>query len=95
MPKFVIERLVPGAGQLSPDELRTVSMRSCNVLSQLGPSIQWIHSYVTDNKIYCVYLAPNEEMVREHAKLTGIPANHIASIRTVIDPSTAELPSTP
>lgn len=95
MPKFVIERLVPGAGQLSPDELRTVSMRSCNVLSQLGPSIQWIHSYVTDNKIYCVYLAPNEEMVREHAKLTGIPANHIASIRTVIDPSTAEPPSTP
>lgn len=95
MPKFVIERLVPGAGQLSPDELRTVSMRSCNVLSQLGPSIQWIHSYVTDNKIYCVYLAPNEEMVREHAKLTGIPANHIASIRTVIDPSTAEPSSTP
>jgi hypothetical protein len=94
MPKFVIERLVPGAGQLSPDELRTVSMRSCNVLSQLGPSIQWIHSYVTDNKIYCVYLAPNEEMVREHAKLTGIPANHIASIRTVIDPSTAEAPAT-
>ena len=94
MPKFVIERLVPGAGQLSPDELRTVSMRSCNVLSQLGPSIQWIHSYVTDNKIYCVYLAPNEEMVREHAKLTGIPANHIASIKTVIDPSTAEPPST-
>ncbi|MDH5315530.1 MAG: DUF4242 domain-containing protein [Gemmatimonadota bacterium] len=94
MPKFVIERLVPGAGQLSPDELRTVSMRSCNVLSQLGPSIQWIQSYVTDNKIYCVYLAPNEEMVREHAKLTGIPANHIASIKTVIDPSTAEVPGT-
>ena len=95
MPKFVIERLVPGAGQLSADELRTVSMRSCNVLSQLGPSIQWIHSYVTDNKIYCVYLAPNEEMVREHAKLTGIPANHIASIKTVIDPSTAEPPARP
>ncbi len=90
MPTFVIERLIPGAGKLTPEELRTISQRSCGVLAELGPQIQWIHSYVTDNKIYCVYIAPNEEMVREHAKLGGFPANHVVSVKTVIDPTTAE-----
>ena len=90
MPKFVIERFIPGAGKLTADELTAISMRSCKVLNQLGPQIQWIHSYVTDNKIYCVYIAPNEEMVREHARLGGFPANQIASVKTLIDPTTAE-----
>jgi hypothetical protein len=90
MPKFVIERLIPGAGKLSAEELRTISQRSCAVLSELGPQIQWIHSYVTDNKIYCVYIAPNEEVVREHAKRGGFPANHVVSVKTIIDPTTAE-----
>ena len=73
MPKYVIERLIPGAGKMSADELKAISMRSCDVLNQLGPRIQWIHSYVTDNKLYCVYIAPNEEMVREHARLAVFP----------------------
>ena len=90
MPKFVIERLIPGAGKLSPEELRNISQRSCAVLTELGPQIQWIHSYVTENKIYCVYHAPNEEVVREHAKRGGFPANHVAVVRTIIDPATAE-----
>jgi hypothetical protein len=90
MPKFVIERLIPGAGKLSPEELRTISQRSCAVLSELGPQIQWVTSYVTDNKIYCIYIAPNEEIVREHAKRGGFPANHVVSVKTVIDPTTAE-----
>ena len=90
MPKFVIERLIPGAGKLSPEELRNISQRSCAVLNELGPQIQWIQSYVTDNKIYCVYIAPNEEVVREHAKRGGFPANHVASVKTIIDPTTAE-----
>jgi cell division inhibitor SulA len=90
MPKFVIERLIPGAGKLSPEELRNISQRSCAVLSELGPQIQWIQSYVTDNKIYCVYIAPNEEVVREHAKRGGFPANHVVSVKTIIDPTTAE-----
>jgi len=90
MPKYVIERLIPGAGKMSADELKAISMRSCDVLNQLGPRIQWIHSYVTDNKLYCVYIAPNEEMVREHARLGGFPANHIASVKTLIDPTTSE-----
>lgn len=90
MPKFVIERVIPGAGKLSAEELRTISQRSCAVLSELGPQIQWIHSYVTDNKIYCVYIAPNEEVVREHAKRGGFPANHVASVKAVIDPTTSE-----
>lgn len=90
MPKFIIERVVPGAGNMSGDDLRSISQRSCKVLNQLGPSIQWVHSYVTDNKIYCVYIAPNEEMVREHARLGGIPANHIAVIQEIIDPVTSE-----
>ena len=90
MPKFVIERLIPGAGKLSPEELRNISQRSCAVLSELGPQIQWIQSYVTDNKLYCVYIAPNEEVVREHAKRGGFPANHVVSVKTIIDPTTAE-----
>ena len=90
MPKYVIERLVPGAGKMSPEELKAISSRSCDVLNKLGPSIQWIHSYVTENKIYCVYIAPNEEMVREHAKMGGFPANQIASVRALIDPTTSE-----
>jgi hypothetical protein len=90
MPKFVIERLIPGAGKLSPEELRTISQRSCAVIGDLGPQIQWVHSYVTDNKIYCVYVAANEELVREHARRGGFPANHVAAVKTVIDPTTAE-----
>jgi hypothetical protein len=90
MPKYVIERLIPGAGKMSAEELKAISMRSCDVLNQMGPRIQWIHSYVTDNKIYCVYIAPNEEMVREHARLGGFPANHVASVKTLIDPTTSE-----
>ena len=90
MPKYVIERMVPGASKMSPDELRTLSMRSCNVLNQMGPQIQWVQSYVTDNKIYCVYIAPNEELVKEHARLGGFPANHVAQVKTIIDPTTSE-----
>jgi hypothetical protein len=91
MPKYVIERLIPGAGKLSPEELRTISQRSCSVLGELGPQIQWVQSYVTDNKMYCVYIAPNEEMVREHAKRGGFPANHVVQVKTLIDPTTAEV----
>ena len=90
MPKYVIERVVPGASKMSPSDLKAMSQRSCNVLNQLGPKIQWIQSYVTDNKIYCVYIAPNEEMVREHARMGGFPANQVASVKTLIDPTTAE-----
>ncbi len=90
MPKYVIERIVPGAGKMSSGDLKAISLRSCKVLNQLGPQIQWIQSYVTDNKIYCVYIAPNEEMVREHANLGGFPANQISLVRTVIDPTTSE-----
>ena len=90
MPKFVIERELPGAGKLSADELRGVAQKSCSVLGNLGPQIQWQESFVTDDKIYCVYIAPNEEMVREHAKQGGFPANAVAKVRTIIDPTTAE-----
>jgi hypothetical protein len=90
MPKYVIERDVPGAGKLTPDELRGVSQKSCNVLSKLGPEIQWIHSYVTADKIYCIYRAPNEAMIREHAKQGGFPANKISEVSTIIEPTTAE-----
>ena len=90
MPKYVIERIVPGAGKMSADDLKAISQRSCNALNQLGPQIQWVHSYVTDNKIYCVYIAPNEEMVREHARIGGFPANQISSVKTIIDPTTSE-----
>jgi len=90
MPKFVIEREIPGAGSLSPQELQGISQTSCGVLQQMGPRIQWLHSYVTGDKIYCVYIAPNEEMIREHAQQGGFPANRISEIKSVIDPTTAE-----
>ena len=90
MPKFVIEREIPGAGSLTPAQLHAISQASCGVLKNLGPSIQWLHSYVTGDKIYCVYIAPNEEMVREHAKQGGFPANRISEVKLVIDPTSAE-----
>lgn len=90
MPRYVIERELPNAGKLSSNELRTISQKSCSVLNQMGPQIQWVHSYVTDDKIYCLYVAPNEEMVREHARKGGFPANRVAAVRTVIDPTTSE-----
>jgi Protein of unknown function (DUF4242) len=90
MPKFVIEREIPGAGKLSPAELKAISQKSCSVLSSLGPQIQWVQSYVTGDKIYCVYNAPNEEMVRRHAKEGGFPASSVARVATIIDPTTAE-----
>jgi hypothetical protein len=90
MPKFVIEREIPGAGSLSALELQGVAEKSCSVLRNLGPQIQWLQSYVTDNKIYCIYIAPNEEMVREHARLGGFPSNSVAQVRRIIDPTTAE-----
>jgi hypothetical protein len=90
MPKFVIEREIPGAGKLSAQDLQAISQKSCGVLSGMGPQIQWLQSYVTDDKIYCVYVAPNEEAVREHARQGGFPANRVSRIRAVIDPSTAD-----
>jgi hypothetical protein len=90
MPKFLIERVVPGASKMSADEVKAMSQRSCTAIGQLGPRIQWLHSYVTDNKIYCVYIAPNEEMIREHARIGGFPANHVTVVKTMIDPTTAE-----
>ena len=89
MPKFVIERDLPGAGKLSAAELQAVSQKSCGVLRTMGPQIQWVHSYVTDDKIYCVYIAENEAQVREHAAQGGFPANRVSEVRTVIDPTTA------
>jgi cell division inhibitor SulA len=90
MPKYVIEREIPGAGQLTPDQLRGISQKSCSVLQKLGPQIQWVESYVTDNKVYCIYIAPNEALVREHAKQGGFPANKVSEIHTIIDPTTSE-----
>jgi Protein of unknown function (DUF4242) len=90
MPKYVIEREIPNAGKLSQQELQTISQKSCSVLQKVGPQVQWLESFVTDDKIYCVYIAPNEEMVREHARQGGFPANRISAIRTEIDPTTAE-----
>ena len=90
MPKYVIERVVPGASKMSPADLKTMSQRSCNVLNQMGPQIQWVQSYVTDDKIYCVYIAPSEEMVREHARQGGFPANRVSEVRAIIDPTTGE-----
>lgn len=90
MPKYVIEREIPGAGNLTTDELQAISQKSCGVLNQLGPEIQWVQSYVTGNKIYCVYIAPNEEMVKEHASKGGFPANSVAEVKRIIDPTTAE-----
>ncbi len=90
MPKYVIERELPGAGKLSAQELQGISQKSCGVLNEMGPQIQWVQSYVTDDKLYCVYIAPNEEMVREHAQKGGFPANLISEVKSVIDPTTAE-----
>ncbi|HZX57499.1 MAG TPA: DUF4242 domain-containing protein [Mucilaginibacter sp.] len=90
MPKYVIEREIPGAGDLTADQLKGISQTSCGVLNKLGPSIQWVHSYVTGDKIYCVYIAPNEGMVREHASMGGFPANRVSEVVEIIDPTTAE-----
>lgn len=90
MRKYVIEREIPGAGKLTPEQLKGISQTSCGVLSKMGPQIQWVHSYVTNDKVYCIYNAPNEEMVREHAKQGGFPANSISQVTTIIDPTTAE-----
>ena len=90
MPKFVIEREIPGAGNLSPQELRGISQTSCGVLSGMGPQIQWIQSYVTGDKVYCVYIAPDEYMIREHARQGGFPANRVSQVSSIIDPTTAE-----
>jgi len=90
MPKFVIERDIPGAGSLSSEQLQAISQKSCGILREMGPEIQWVESYVTDDKIYCVYVAPDEDAVRKHAQQGGFPANRISQIRSVIDPTTAE-----
>ena len=90
MPKYVIEREIPGAGKLTAEQLKGISQTSCGVLSKMGPQIQWVHSYVTGDKIYCIYNAPNEEMVREHAMQGGFPANAVNKVSTIIDPTTAE-----
>ena len=91
MPKYVIEREIPGAGDLSAEELQGISQTSCGVLSEMGPQIQWVQSYVTGDKVYCIYIAPNEEMIREHASRGGFPANKISEIKNIIDPTTAEV----
>jgi hypothetical protein len=90
MPQYVIERDMPGVGSLGASDLKNASQTSCNVIRDIGPEIQWVHSYVTDDKIYCVYRAPNEDIIREHAERGGFPANKISRIRNVIDPTTAE-----
>jgi hypothetical protein len=90
MPKFVIEREIPDAGKLSTEQLKAIAQTSCGVLRTLGPEIQWVQSYVTDNKIYCIYIAPDENMVRKHAELGKFPANRISQIRSIIDPTTSE-----
>jgi len=90
MPKYIIEREIPGASKLTSEQLKGISQISCGVLSKMGPSIQWVHSYVAGDKIYCIYIAPNEEMVREHASQGGFPANKVTEIAGIIDPTTAE-----
>jgi len=90
MPKFVIEREIPGAGKLSAAELQGISQKSCSVLRKMGPQIQWLHSYVTDDKIYCVYIAPDEDAIREHARQGNFPANRISRVRSIIDPTSSE-----
>lgn len=90
MPQFVIERDMPGVGQLGPDELKGASQTSCSVLRDLGPAIQWVHSYVTDDKIYCIYRAPSAALIEQHAATAGFPANRISQVRTTIDPTTAD-----
>ncbi len=90
MPKYIIEREIPGAGALTAKDLQGISQKSCGILSEMGPKIQWVESYVTDNKVYCVYIAPDEATVRAHAEQGGFPANSVAEIKTMIDPTTAE-----
>ena len=90
MPKYVIERDIPGAGKLSAVELAAISQKSCGVLEGMGPQIQWVQSYVTEDKVYCVYIAPNEELVREHARQGGFPADRVSEVKAIIDPTTAE-----
>ena len=90
MPKFLIEREIPGASQLSPDQLQAISRTSVGVLRELGPEIQWVESYVAGDKIYCVYVAPDEDMVREHGRIGGFPCNRVTEIKQVIDPTTAD-----
>ena len=90
MPQYVIEREMPGVGNLSPEDIKMASQTSCNVLGDLGPQIQWVHSYVTDNKLYCVYRAPDEELIREHARRGGFPVNKVSRVHQTIDPTTAE-----
>ena len=89
MPKYLIEREIPGAGKFSPQQLQAISQKSCSVLNKLGSQIQWLHSYVVDDKIYCVYIAPHEEMIREHARQGGFPANRISEVKAMIDPTTS------
>jgi hypothetical protein len=90
MPRYVIEREIPGAGKLTPVELKGISQKSCTVLGQMGPKIQWIQSYVVDDRIYCVYIAPDEATVRKHAQMGGFPANRVSEVRAIIDPVTSE-----
>ena len=90
MPKFVIERNIPGAGKLTKEQLQGISQKSCGVLRELGPQVQWVESFVTDDKIYCVYIAPDEASVRKHATMGGFPADSVAVVRSMIDPTTAE-----
>ena len=90
MPKYVIEREIPGAGKLTPNELKAISQKSCAVLHQMGPQIQWVESFVTDNKVYCIYVAPDADAVRKHAEQGGFPANRISEVKRIIDPTTAE-----
>ena len=90
MPKFVIGRKIPGGGKLSPEQLKGVSQTSCGVLRQMGTQIQWVQSYVTDDKIYCIYIAPDEDTIRKHAEMGGFPANQVSQVRSTIDPTTAE-----
>jgi Nickel responsive protein SCO4226-like len=90
MPKYVIERELPGAGELTSQQLQAISQKSCGVLRNLGPEIQWVHSYVTQDKIYCIYNAPNEKLIREHASQGGFPANRISEVKSIIDPTTSE-----
>jgi hypothetical protein len=91
MPRYVIEREIPGAGKLTAQELQAISQKSCSVLNKLGPQIQWVESYVTDEKVYCVYISPDADMVREHARQGGFPANRVSEVKSVIDPTTAEV----
>ncbi len=91
MPKYIIERIIPEAGQLSAADLQAISQKSCSVLQDLGPSVQWIQSFVTDDRLYCTYIAPSEQMVREHARRGGFPADRVSEVREIIDPTTAEV----